>query len=493
MTMNHLDFKSSETNTQPYGSGWVMITNVMVRGLTNYPAMSQQTADWPDVGLAKSNYPGDDQSDEATCDVDLTTYFQLAIPDISVSPPEAVAAVGGSAVQFTAVGTNIENGVAWSIDPSGVTSGATIQAGGYSASVTPGAVPQVYKIRAAVSNCPDFYKEAKLTVVQAEIKKVEFTSDHGVLTDYNTDYAGSGGTVYNPRGWIKDGDNNPITHVKDNNITVNVTVCVQPSGINFNLTGDGPISALDFHKTGLTSSGSDQPVSIASDEKLPLNVDVLSNSISWTFSFAGLTNGNKSSGPHKIYITWGSPGSGPTLKRIDKVCNTADDQDNPESIADSLQDMVASETDFGTDDVDGWALLDRGGSGDCDNQARCMKYTFEMLGAGNANVQFVRASTNAGTGNCLDYQSRTCSVHGLEYLLLDFYGGGQPDNMNQYEGCCEAAGLYYAITPNEKADDDYDMLTKLGDLGATQRWCWFDNTIGWFRGCDQSGSSPPIP
>jgi len=177
---NHLEFKSSETDKCSYGSGWVVITNVMVRGLTNYPPMSDQTADWPDLadlGWAKSNYPGDNQGESKTFQVDLTTYFQVAIPSIYVTPQEAAVEVGGSAVQCTAVGTNIQYGVAWSIDPSGVTSGATIQAGGYSASVTPGTVPQVYKIRAAASNCPDFYDEAELTVLKVELenKPVEVT------------------------------------------------------------------------------------------------------------------------------------------------------------------------------------------------------------------------------------------------------------------------------------------------------------------------------
>ncbi|MFA5344586.1 MAG: hypothetical protein WC381_11585, partial [Kiritimatiellia bacterium] len=292
-----------------------------------------------------------------------------------------------------------------------------------------------------------------------EMKKVEFTSDHGVLTDYNTDYSGSGGTVYNPRGWIKGGANNPITHAKDSKITANVTLCVQPSGISFNLTGDGPIGALDFHKTNLTSTASDQVISVTSDEKLPIGVDVLSNSINWSINVGGQTYGNESSGPHKIYVTWGSPGSGPTLKRVNKVCNTASGQNTSESIADSLQSMVASNTTFGSGDVDGWALLD-GGSGDCDNQARCMKYTFEMPGAGSANVQFVRASSNAGQGNCLNLESRSVSNQ-TQYLVMDFDTGGG-NNWNAFEGCCEAASHYYAITPKKKASNDYGMLQALG-------------------------------
>lgn len=305
----------------------------------------------------------------------------------------------------------------------------------------------------------------RLTVLSVDIKKVEFTSDHGVLTDYNTDYAGSGGTVYNPRGWIKGGANNPITHVKGSKITANVTFCVQPSGITFDLSGDGPIDALDFYKTGLTSSGSDQTVSITSDAEFPARVDVLEESVAWSIDVSdGPSYSGGSSGPHKIYATWGSPGSGPTLKRVDKVCHTAWWQNSPESIADSLHDMVASQTTFGSGGVDGWVLLD-GGSGDCDNQARCMKYTFEMLGAGAANVRLVRASTNSGQGNCLALESRVVNNQ-THYLIIDF-DAGAGYNWNAYEGCCEAAFHYYAITPKEKEDHDYDLLKA---LGCQQYW-----------------------
>ncbi|MBU1695035.1 MAG: hypothetical protein KKC51_13890 [Verrucomicrobia bacterium] len=298
------------------------------------------------------------------------------------------------------------------------------------------------------------------------IQKVAFTSDHGVLTDYNTDYAGSGGTVYNPRGWIKGGKNNPITHVKDSKITVDVTLCVKPAGLYYDLTGDGPIGALDFHKSGLTSSGSNQTFTITSEEKLPAQIDVLDDSISWSIDLSGgLTCRKENSGPHKIYVTWGQPGSGPTVKRVNKVCYTAWWQNTCEGIADSLQDMIAAETAFGPGNVDGWALLD-GGSGDCDNQARCMKYTFEMLGAGAADVRLVRASSNAGQGNCLDLETRVVSNQ-THYLIMDFDPSPTNYYWNAYEGSCEAANHYYAITPKKKEANDYEMLKT---LGCIQYW-----------------------
>jgi len=86
-----------------------------------------------------------------------------------------------------------------------------------------------------------------------------------------------------------------------------------------------------------------------------------------------------------------------------------------------------------------------------------MKLAVELEGVGAA-VKFVRASTDA---NCLDQEYRTCPHgHGGEYLILDF-DTGAGHNWNAFEGCCVAAGKWYAVWPSKKADSDLDMLRKL--------------------------------
>ena len=65
--------------------------------------------------------------------------------------------------------------------------------------------------------------------------------------------------------------------------------------------------------------------------------------------------------------------------------------------------------------------------------------------------------------------------------------------MNQWEGCCNAAGQYYAVWPKAKADNDYEMLQTLGSGGVTQRWCFYNWEMGWYEGCNEPDSSPPIP
>ena len=308
----------------------------------------------------------------------------------------------------------------------------------------------------------------KLTVIKVEVKSVTFTSDHGALTDYNTDYAGAGGTVYDPRGWQKvPPKNNPITHEKGQTVSANVTVKVEPSGMVYELHGDSDLSALDFSKTGQTSTGADQTISVTGGS-LEGNVDILEKSISWSAKLTGpepdVPCSMGSSGAHKIYVTWGTPGSGSTLKRVNYVCDEAKPASTKSGAVDKLHDAVASDTTFGDGGVDGWALL-HGGTGECDNQARCMTYTVVMLGAGPATVQLVRASSNSGAGNCLDQESRP-SGERTEYLILDF-DTGAGYSWNAFEGCCEAAGSYYSITPKHKTSNDYTMLQA---LSCQQYW-----------------------
>jgi len=87
-----------------------------------------------------------------------------------------------------------------------------------------------------------------------------------------------------------------------------------------------------------------------------------------------------------------------------------------------------------------------------------MALQVEMLGAGLATLRLVRASTNSGAGNCLGQEDRPGPPH--QYLILDF-DPGTGYEWNAWEGCCETAGHYYAITPSLKRSDDYQMLLAL--------------------------------
>jgi len=307
----------------------------------------------------------------------------------------------------------------------------------------------------------------KVTVVKVELKSLTFTSDHGVLTDYNSAFDGSGGIVYSPGGWVKGGANNPVSHTRYTNVSVNVVVCAQPAGVSLQLAGTCVVPGLSFSNTTFASTGLDQSVPLTSSQTLLRMVDVLNESISWNVTLPGGSSCSiGSSGPHKIYVTCGNPGTGPTKKRINYVCTKALSCGNEDRCADALWDAVATETYFytGNGQWDNWHLLDGWNifqGGDCDNQARCMSSVVDMLGIRPAIVACVYASTNAGAGNCLAQDTRICPAHPSqpEVLILNFPSTG----LNEYEGCCSAAGSFYAITPKEES------RRRLPDVEETRR------------------------
>ena len=225
------------------------------------------------------------------------------------------------------------------------------------------------------------------TVVKVELKSVIFTSDHGLLTDYNSNYTGSGGTVYNPRGWTETGTNNPISHTKGTNISANVKLCIQPTGLGYNLTGDGFVQYLSFHTNGVTSSGSDQALALVADTNLPVKVDVINHSINWSVNFGGTMCVTTSSGPHKVYVTWGNPGTGPTLKRMDWACGNAQGATSITTAAEDFKDIISVNPGYDRDNLgnntwntNSWQFLDSNQRGDCITLAALACTGLRMIG-----------------------------------------------------------------------------------------------------------------
>ncbi|MFH1969309.1 MAG: hypothetical protein ABIJ53_03215, partial [Verrucomicrobiota bacterium] len=146
----------------------VAITNVMVGSLWDYAPMSNVVDVGPHLNAATNNYPGANQSESKEFNVDITNvYYQVSIPDIWITPRDAVRCVGGSNVQYSVAGTNIPNGVTWTINPDGLTSGAVIQTSNdwHFAGVTPGNVVTNYKVRATSVDNTNFYDQVDLGVV----------------------------------------------------------------------------------------------------------------------------------------------------------------------------------------------------------------------------------------------------------------------------------------------------------------------------------------
>ena len=312
-------------------------------------------------------------------------------------------------------------------------------------------------------------------VVNVDLKSVKFTSDHGSLEDKTDDWEDSDSTYSEPE-WV-DGDpdtNNPISHTWDTELTVDVTVEVSPSGLEFELIGDGPDDYVDFSKTGNTSTGSDQVVTITADAKLPVKIDTLAKSIDWSIKIASSSIDIETSGQHKIYVTYGEPeeSSVVTEKRMSWACEKADGAEEDEDVADEIHDALADEDppyepsekpDLGS----GWPLLAGTTYGECDEQAELMKLACEILGV-PASLDFVYPSVDTSCDEPED--PNYCPTHGYEGLR------GYTGFWNDFEGVCYTASSYYAVWPKIKESTKVDVLRTWLAYPLYQGWTYWEDS-----------------
>ena len=151
----------------------VAISNVFVGSLGNYGPMSNVVDIGPVVDSAFV-YPEAGQTNEATYQVDYTNvFYQLVIPDIWINPIEAYACVWSTnPIQFTVYGTNIPNGVTWTLYQTNFDGHAVLQTNvdWHYASVTPGNIATNYKIRATSVDNTNFYDEVNLYVFNVNLE-----------------------------------------------------------------------------------------------------------------------------------------------------------------------------------------------------------------------------------------------------------------------------------------------------------------------------------
>jgi hypothetical protein len=169
---NHIEFLSSTSSLWVASNGIpVALTNVLVGSLGDYGPTNNVV----DVGPSlPTNFPGINGGEEKMFKVDITNvFYELVIPDIWITPRATNVMVGGSNIQYTVTGTNIPQGVNWTIIPdlSG-SGGAEIQSttsDWYHAQVTPGSIATSYVVRATSSNNASFYDQVSLNVHRVDI------------------------------------------------------------------------------------------------------------------------------------------------------------------------------------------------------------------------------------------------------------------------------------------------------------------------------------
>lgn len=265
------------------------------------------------------------------------------------------------------------------------------------------------------------------------------------MGSHTADYK-NGGTLYAEPEWVKAGTSNPITHTKDANITVQVVVTVQPSGIPFTLEGSSADDFLTFDAVADTSTGTAQTVSLTSKGKLANEIKKVTGSIAWKVKVgSSIEVSLGSSGAHAIYVTVGTPsGSDVTQWRINNVVTACSGESAPEGAIEKLQGIVLFDLSNNIDQSDEALWQASTGIGcDCISQVKFFILGLKMLGfPSTGSVAYVIPQTGQGAKVVYEpWDNSKRARRASDGALLGYYDrfGGT----NRFEATLEYGGRYY--------------------------------------------------
>ena len=340
-------------------------------------------------------------------------------------------------------------------------------------------------------------------VLSVDLKSIEFTSDHNLLKKNPTSGSvwGDSSSDYETPEWVAASRNNPISHTKHTKISATVKVKVEPSGINFELIGDGPDGYVDFHKTGQTSTGADQDITVTADANLPDQVCTLNKSINWKIKVESLECEASSSGSHKIYVTYSLPtGSVPTEKRVEWVCSTCEGESSLSGIADDIYNALDTEDTeppcFQLKDPNVpsplWLLMeDVSYQGQCIDLACLMKLQVQMVG-GQGSIGYVYGSTDSDcfSTSSSAFESRSCT--NANHSGSELIGVWSAGDWNKWEAVCNVLSTCYAV----KLDKGAAIEILRNWLGSNtidsnyQAWRYYDPVLQSWAICADPGPCP---
>ena len=272
--------------------------------------------------------------------------------------------------------------------------------------------------------CGESKVEIVIVVYEVILKSIGFTSDHGLMKNNGFDLPDpddedwtDSGSVFSEPEWEESGTNNPISQTRDTSLVVDANCIINPSGLNFDLSGDGAEDYMDFTSTGNTSTGSEQAISITADDdaKLPDKVTTIDETIDWTITLTDpdtdidISHGD--TGSHEIFVTYADPvveasdddviggmtagGETPTYQRMKWACKEAVDETIEEGIVDKMQAAIQDAANFDSEEQfrllykyelkDYWEMLEDSedpywNSGDCYDWAILIKTISNILG-----------------------------------------------------------------------------------------------------------------
>jgi hypothetical protein len=287
---------------------------------------------------------------------------------------------------------------------------------------------------------------SRTKIISMKILKLTFKTDHHVITDNNSDWQNTG-TVFPKPDWTYGKSSNPISHTKNQAVTVEVEFEVNPGNADAtdaDVTGTAAFGSLVFN--GSTPKpqfkGGTMTITATSTGPLPDTVDKLTGDIKWSVSTKedGPFDAGSSFG-HVVYVTMDTPvavsGSegGFTLKRMDKSVELVKGTGKavppwnaaPLAIVDTLMPLIKNYTLIPDPAVNGarpgvnhpqyfnniggaWNVADFiANSAECQAIVRFFRAVIKQVGCpGTAQIMLVYADPNVNNGNTVledDFES----------------------------------------------------------------------------------------
>ncbi|MBN1868576.1 hypothetical protein JW916_14940 [Candidatus Sumerlaeota bacterium] len=188
------------------------------------------------------------------------------------------------------------------------------------------------------------------------------------------------------------------------------------------------------------------------------------------------------SGPHTFLVTWGSPGSGPTVKRLGWAVGAANGACSVSEAAAQMSASVAWWPGFGGYNaqelnLNAWQFLDTGWKGDCITLAQIACAGLEMVGvAGTPCIAWPTADGSEGfpsvsASTCQSITRKQFQYEGQTFWAKLVYPG------NNHEGfftVSDSGIRAYTVAPSGGpfCNPTYYYLEVLRSVATDQFWVW---------------------
>jgi len=227
----------------------------------------------------------------------------------------------------------------------------------------------------------------KLTVIDFKLKALSFSSDHGLMLDNNTDFEPTGTAFAEPE-WLPGSTpprNYPISHTKATNVQVSLLVFVNPLDtptLNYTVTGVGSAAGFNFATTAPLPGGPTF-LNLTSTDRIDDKIQEIDATIQWNTTMGGCTYLDENTGPHKVYVTAGTPRDTTvsahivTQKRMERAVQQASAANslNPHEIVKTV--IQAQRFQYNVPRMNAWTVPD--GNSDCQTIVRFAEKVAKMV------------------------------------------------------------------------------------------------------------------